>query len=101
MTNRDRARAKLAGRASRTLCAGWKTVNWILLGLAIIGLTVIAGAGLLLVVLASSLNSDKDLADFESQAEARDFASTSSSSSESASERAATGAALEMACNTR
>jgi hypothetical protein len=55
--------------------AGWKTIHWVLLGLTSIGLTVIAGAGLLLAVLASSLDSDRDLADFASQAEARDFAS--------------------------
>jgi hypothetical protein len=46
-----------------------------LLGLTILGLATIAGVGLFFLALASSLDTDKDLEDFASQAQARDFAS--------------------------
>lgn len=56
--------------------SSWKKAHWILLGLTILVLAAVAGAGLSLVALASSFGSpDKDLEDFASQAQARDFAS--------------------------
>lgn len=63
-------------RVGRGRFSSWKKVHWIMLGLSILALAAIAGGGLLLVALASSFGSPaKDLEDFASQAQARDFAS--------------------------
>jgi hypothetical protein len=51
----------------------WKTIHWVLLGLAIV--TCVLGAALvwLLLSAASSLDTDRDLEDFATPAEARAF----------------------------
>lgn len=53
----------------------WKTIHWVLLGLAVLGLATVAGLGLVVAPAASSLGSTKELKDFASQAQARDFTS--------------------------
>jgi hypothetical protein len=58
------------GRFSR-----WKAIHWVLLALSILGLAAVAGVGLVVALAASSLGSTKDLEDFASQAQARDFTS--------------------------
>jgi hypothetical protein len=55
--------------------SSWGTIHWVFLGLAVVALLLLMGVALLALSAATALDSDRDLKDFDSPAQARDFVS--------------------------
>jgi hypothetical protein len=53
----------------------WTAIHWVFLGLAVVTAVLLLGAAVLLSSAATALDSDRELKDFESPAQARDFVS--------------------------
>lgn len=59
----------------RKRLAAWKLIHWVFAGLGLVALLLVVAGAFLVWVLADALDTDKDLADFETAAEARAFVS--------------------------
>ena len=55
--------------------SSWKAIHWIFLGLAAVALLLLLGVALLALATATALDTDRELKDFASPAQARDFVS--------------------------
>jgi hypothetical protein len=53
----------------------WRAIHWVFCGLAVLALLLLGGGGLLVWAAADMLDTDRDLKDFASPAQARDFVS--------------------------
>lgn len=53
----------------------WRTIHWVFCGLAVLALLLLVGGGFLVWAAADMLDTDRDLKDFASPAQARDFVS--------------------------
>jgi hypothetical protein len=59
----------------RKRLAAWKLIHWVFAGLGVLALVLVVAGGFLVWALAAALDPDKDLADFDTPAQARDFVS--------------------------
>jgi hypothetical protein len=55
--------------------SNWKAIHWVFLGLAAVALLLLLGVALLALATATALDTDRELKDFASPAQARDFVS--------------------------